>query len=113
MEAEPPKVEPPKRKCRWFQFSLRTLLIVVTLAAVACWVVADRQRLIRERDDALRAQATVDAWSAANAARAEAEQLAQQSAMESAKHREQIEVLKAALREKNSITTRLFGIGSP
>ena len=27
MQAEPNKVEPPKRKRRWFQFSLRTLLI--------------------------------------------------------------------------------------
>jgi hypothetical protein len=35
MEAEPSKAEPPKRKRRWFQFSLRTLMIVVTLLAVA------------------------------------------------------------------------------
>jgi hypothetical protein len=34
MEAEPPKVDPPKRKRRWFQFSLRSLLIGVTLLAV-------------------------------------------------------------------------------
>ena len=40
--------------CRRFQFRLRTLLIVVTLLAVACWVVVDRQPLIRERDDAVR-----------------------------------------------------------
>jgi hypothetical protein len=33
MEAEPPKAEPPKRKRRWFQFSLRMLLIGVTLLA--------------------------------------------------------------------------------
>jgi hypothetical protein len=26
MEAEPSKAEPPKRRCRWFQFSLRTLI---------------------------------------------------------------------------------------
>ena len=31
METEPTKVEPPNRKRRWFQFSLRTLLIGVTL----------------------------------------------------------------------------------
>ena len=31
MQAEPPKADPPKRKRRWFQFSLRTLMIVVTL----------------------------------------------------------------------------------
>ena len=31
MEVEPTKAEPPKRKRRWFQFSLRTLLIGVAL----------------------------------------------------------------------------------
>ncbi|HEV2969609.1 MAG TPA: hypothetical protein VGY55_06440 [Pirellulales bacterium] len=41
----------PSLRCR-FQFSLRTLLIVVTLLAVACSIVVDRQRLIRERDEA-------------------------------------------------------------
>jgi hypothetical protein len=39
---------------RRFQFRLRTLLLFVTLASVVCWVVVDRQRLIGERDDALR-----------------------------------------------------------
>jgi hypothetical protein len=45
----------PKR--RWYRFSLRTLLIVVTLLAAQCgfvtWVIRDRERLIRERDDAI------------------------------------------------------------
>ena len=54
MQAEPLKAEPPKRKRRWFQFSLRTLLIGVTLLAILCpaatWVVRDRQRLIREQE---------------------------------------------------------------
>ncbi len=36
MEAEPIKSKPPKRKRRWFQFSLRTMLIGVTLIALAC-----------------------------------------------------------------------------
>jgi hypothetical protein len=31
MPAEPPKAKPPKHNRRWFQFSLRTLLIGVTL----------------------------------------------------------------------------------
>jgi hypothetical protein len=57
METESPEAEPPKRKRRWFQFSLRTLLIVVTLLAAICpavvWVVRDRDRLIQERDEAL------------------------------------------------------------
>jgi uncharacterized membrane protein YidH (DUF202 family) len=35
MEAEPPIADSPKHKRRWFQFSLRSLLIVVTLLAAA------------------------------------------------------------------------------
>jgi cell division protein FtsB len=57
MQAEPPQADPPKRKRRWFQFSLRTLLILVTLLAVlsaaVTWVIQDRQRLVRERDEAM------------------------------------------------------------
>ena len=34
MQTEPPKAAPPKRKRRWFQFSLRTLMIVITLFCV-------------------------------------------------------------------------------
>jgi hypothetical protein len=41
---------------RRFQFRLRTLMIAVTLLAVACGVVIDRIRLIRERDEAREAQ---------------------------------------------------------
>jgi hypothetical protein len=37
----------PRRR---FQFRLRTLMIGVTLCAVACWVILDRQRLASERD---------------------------------------------------------------
>ena len=48
MEAEPSKAEPPTRKRRWFQFRLRTLLIGVTLVAMRCWAVVNRQKLIRE-----------------------------------------------------------------
>jgi hypothetical protein len=51
-------VEPPKTKRRWFQFSLRTLMIVVTLLAImsaaVTWVVQDRRRLIVERDEAIK-----------------------------------------------------------
>jgi len=35
MEPEPLKTESPKRKRRWFQFSLRTLLMFTVIAAVA------------------------------------------------------------------------------
>src|SRR5262245_31844789 len=58
-----PMTNPPKR--RWHQFSLRTLLIVVTLLAAECafvtWFLRDRQRLIRERDDALQKQQQLEA----------------------------------------------------
>jgi hypothetical protein len=56
MEAEPPKADPPKRKRRWFQFSLRTLMIGVVLWAIGCWLVFDRVRLLRERDEAMQKQ---------------------------------------------------------
>jgi hypothetical protein len=49
MEAEPLKTEPPKRKRRWYQFSLRTLMIVVTLLAVPCAYVAHEARIVAER----------------------------------------------------------------
>ena len=32
MQTEPPKADPPKRKRRWFQFSLRTLLIFTLIS---------------------------------------------------------------------------------
>ena len=38
MQSEPPQADPPKRKRRWFQFSLRSLLIGVTVLAVICAV---------------------------------------------------------------------------
>jgi hypothetical protein len=38
MDAEPPISIPRKRKCRWYQFSLRTLMIGVTIfCVVAGW----------------------------------------------------------------------------
>ena len=36
-----------------FQFSLWALFAVVTVFAVVCWVVVDRQQLVRERDEAV------------------------------------------------------------
>ena len=40
MEAKPPKSIPPKRKRRWFQYSLRSLLIFSLICAVASASVA-------------------------------------------------------------------------
>ena len=40
MQTEPSKAEPPKRKRRWFQFSLRTLLIAVTMLSIPCAYIA-------------------------------------------------------------------------
>jgi hypothetical protein len=56
---QPSNIELPKR--RRFQFGLRTLMIVVALAAVANSVFVDRLRLAAERDHALR-QLQVPAW---------------------------------------------------
>jgi hypothetical protein len=51
MEAEPPKAESPKRKRRWFQFSLRTLLIGVVIIAIACgWLGSKIERKRKELD---------------------------------------------------------------
>jgi hypothetical protein len=54
MPTEPPNAE-PKRKRRWFQFSLRTLLIGVTLLAAACAYFAHYAAIVRQRK-ALREQ---------------------------------------------------------
>jgi hypothetical protein len=74
MDTEPTSAAAPNR--RWFQFGLRTLFMVVTLLAAACWVFVDRQRLIRERDDALererKSQGIVDAKLAELVARRDA-----------------------------------------
>jgi hypothetical protein len=63
MEEELQKIEPPKSNRRWLQFSLRTLMIVVTLLAAQCgfvaWVIQERHRLIVEREDAIRQR---DRW---------------------------------------------------
>jgi hypothetical protein len=38
IETEIPKPKPRKRKRRWFQFSLRSVLILVTIVSVQCAV---------------------------------------------------------------------------
>ena len=53
MDVEPIKADPPKRKRRWFQFSLRSLLIFTAVAAVACsWLVSKIERKRHEREAA-------------------------------------------------------------
>jgi alpha-D-ribose 1-methylphosphonate 5-triphosphate synthase subunit PhnL len=51
MPTEPSEAEPPKRDRRWFQFRLRTLLIGVTLLAVACGYVASKAKIVRDRSE--------------------------------------------------------------
>jgi hypothetical protein len=49
MQVEPSKATPPKRKRRWFQFSLRTLMIGVTLLAVPCAYLGWQAKKVRDR----------------------------------------------------------------
>jgi hypothetical protein len=49
MPTEPSNANPPNRKRRWFQFNLRTLLIVVTLLAAVCGYVARQAKIVTER----------------------------------------------------------------
>ncbi len=51
MQIEPPKADRPKRKRRWFQFSLRTLLIVIAIVAIPCaWLGSRIERKRKERE---------------------------------------------------------------
>ncbi len=50
MEAEPPVTASPKRKRRWYQFSLRSLMVVVTLLAVPLGYVGWQAKIVRERN---------------------------------------------------------------
>jgi hypothetical protein len=51
MLTEPPKADPPKRKRRWFQFSLRSLLTFTAIGAVGCgWVARKMEHKRREQD---------------------------------------------------------------
>jgi hypothetical protein len=56
MQTESPKADPPKRKRRWFQFSLRTLMIGVT---VFCVVIGGytvwQKKIVKERQEWLHA----------------------------------------------------------
>ena len=50
METEPSKADPPKGKRRWFQYSLRTLLIFTLLFAIAsAWLVRIEKRAERQK----------------------------------------------------------------
>jgi hypothetical protein len=49
MQTEPPEADAPKRKRRWFQFSLRTLMIGVTMLAVPLGNVGWQAKIVRQR----------------------------------------------------------------
>ena len=55
MESESSKSEPPKRKRRWFQFSLRTLMIFTAIAAVAAGWLGKGMELKRNEREAMEA----------------------------------------------------------
>jgi hypothetical protein len=62
MEAEPTKAEPPKRKLRWFQFSLRTLMFVTLICAVgSAWLARKMERKRKERE-AVKAIIEMGGW---------------------------------------------------
>src|SRR5207244_259173 len=49
MPSEPPDADPPKRKRRWFQFSLRSLMIFTLICAVAsAWL---GKRVVQKRKE--------------------------------------------------------------
>ena len=57
MQTEPIEAEPPKRKRRWYQFSLRSLLIFIAVVAAGCaWLTGKvkRKRWERAAVEALR-----------------------------------------------------------
>ncbi len=47
MDAEPPKAAPSKRQRRWYQCSLRTLLVFTLIAAAGCALI--RSRMVQKR----------------------------------------------------------------
>jgi hypothetical protein len=50
MQTDPPKADSPKRKRRWFQFSLRALLILTLICVVgSAWVARRIERKRNER----------------------------------------------------------------
>jgi hypothetical protein len=53
MQTERPKVEPPKRKRRWYQFSLRSLMVFTMVVAVACGWVGWQAKVVRDRKSEL------------------------------------------------------------
>ena len=62
MQTEPPKADSPKRKRRWFQFSLRSLMIGVTLFCVAVGgYIGWQAKIVRERK-AMLAQLSAADW---------------------------------------------------
>jgi hypothetical protein len=51
MESEPPTAEPPKRRRRWFQFSLRSLMIFTVVCEIPFgWFGARMRRAERQKE---------------------------------------------------------------
>jgi hypothetical protein len=53
MQSELPKLDPPQRKRRWFQFSLRSLMIFTMVVAVACGWVGWQAKFVKDRKSEL------------------------------------------------------------
>ena len=55
MQTDPPKAEPPKHKRRWYQFSLRTLMIFTLACAVSAGWLGKRMEQKRKEREAVAA----------------------------------------------------------
>jgi hypothetical protein len=60
MQTDPHDAVAPKRKRRWSQFSLRTLLLLVTLFSIPCFLVRERVARIARIDSFIARVATIN-----------------------------------------------------
>jgi hypothetical protein len=62
MDTDTSQPAAPKRRRRWYQFSLRTLFVVVTLFSIPCAYVGWQAKIVAERKAWLRAYQQPGGW---------------------------------------------------